>query len=168
MTSLPLTKPLLAALATGVIALILINHTIWQKERILSHGRLIYLPLAPVDPRSIMQGDYMTLQFALVDDLTQKIEQTRSATTVALLNVDPRGVAHLAALGTQKPTAQQVRFRYRHDNNGVRFGTDAFFFQEGHAQHYEAARFGGFRVDADGHALLTDLYDDKLRRLGTP
>ena len=35
------------------------------KERVISRGDVVYLRLAPVDPRSLMQGDYMALNFAI-------------------------------------------------------------------------------------------------------
>ncbi len=38
---------------------------IFGKERLLARGDTIYLRLAPVDPRSLMQGDYMALNFAI-------------------------------------------------------------------------------------------------------
>lgn len=49
-------------LAVTVIALVilgLINFSILSFERILNHGQRVILELAPVDPRSLMQGDYI-------------------------------------------------------------------------------------------------------------
>jgi uncharacterized membrane-anchored protein len=46
-----------------------------------------------------------------------------------------------------------------------KFATNAFFFQEGDAGLYEAARYGEFRVD-DGELLLTGLRGRALERLG--
>lgn len=45
--------------ASLVTALGVANGAIWQKEQLISTGRPIFLELAPVDPRSLMQGDYM-------------------------------------------------------------------------------------------------------------
>ena len=39
------------------------NYAIVDKERVIAHGRTVYVALAPVDPRSLMQGDYMALNF---------------------------------------------------------------------------------------------------------
>ena len=39
-----------------------------QKERVVRSGNLVLLPLAPVDPRSLMQGDYMILDYAVTRD----------------------------------------------------------------------------------------------------
>ncbi|MDQ7727848.1 GDYXXLXY domain-containing protein [Halomonas sp. SpR8] len=59
---------------------------------------------------------------------------------------------------------RQLRYRLR--NGQVRFATNAFFFQEGHAERYETARYGLFRVNATGELLLVAMYDDELNRLG--
>ena len=53
-------------------------------------------------------------------------------------------------------------------NGVVQFATNAFFFQEGTAARYESARYGEFRVGADGEMLLTGLRDADFQRLGVP
>ncbi len=40
-----------------------------QNEKVLSKGEIVLLELRPVDPRSLMQGDYMSLQFRLADSV---------------------------------------------------------------------------------------------------
>ena len=50
-----------------VLVLAVVNGRILQTERQLREGELVYLQLAPVDPRSLMQGDYMALNFALAN-----------------------------------------------------------------------------------------------------
>ncbi len=52
-----------------LLALAVANQGIQKRERILSDGRVLLLELEPVDPRSLMQGDYMALRFAAVDDI---------------------------------------------------------------------------------------------------
>uniref|UniRef100_UPI00194032D6 GDYXXLXY domain-containing protein n=1 Tax=Bordetella pseudohinzii TaxID=1331258 RepID=UPI00194032D6 len=55
-----------AAVVLAGLALVLAvcNITIYQREQLLAHGQVAILELAPVDPRSLMQGDYMALRFA--------------------------------------------------------------------------------------------------------
>ena len=50
------------------LVLVTINTSILTKERLLRDGTVLRLALAPVDPRSLMQGDYMALSFALARD----------------------------------------------------------------------------------------------------
>ena len=50
-------------------------------------------------------------------------------------------------------------------NGAVKVATNAFFFQEGHAQAYEAARYGEFRVNENGKLLLAAMFDGNLERI---
>ncbi len=46
-----------------------VNLSIQTKEDIKANGETVLLQLAPVDPRSLMQGDYMALRFAITQGL---------------------------------------------------------------------------------------------------
>lgn len=46
-----------------------------KNESILNDGETVLLRLRPVDPRSIMQGDYMALRFSLGDDVKRGRER---------------------------------------------------------------------------------------------
>src|SRR5690606_22795049 len=56
-------------LATGlVLVLTVVNVDIYRKESLLAEGKPVILQLRPVDPRSLMQGDYMALNFQVTAD----------------------------------------------------------------------------------------------------
>ena len=56
----------LAILVLGAfIVLALVNLQIFGKEAIIRDGRTVLLRLAPVDPRSLIQGDYMALRYGI-------------------------------------------------------------------------------------------------------
>lgn len=144
-----------ALLAVGVVLVLgAVNWSIVAKERIKTQGERVYLALAPVDPRSLMQGDYMALRFELANNIS-----TGSAGSAPLF-VDERGIAVL----NPSPATARLRIRYRVRNGQVWLGTNAYFFQEGSAERYQGARYGEFRVDRDtGEAVLVGLTDDNLR-----
>ncbi|EJS88355.1 hypothetical protein AAUPMB_10280 [Pasteurella multocida subsp. multocida str. Anand1_buffalo] len=48
------------------------NYTIHKYEDILTNGESIILKTAPVDPRSLMQGDYMTLNYEILTDIGEE------------------------------------------------------------------------------------------------
>ena len=50
-------------IANLVLLLVYFNWSVYQKEQTLKEGQLVLLQLAPVDPRSLMQGDYMRLSY---------------------------------------------------------------------------------------------------------
>lgn len=166
--------------AIAVIALIfivaLVNYSIYQKEQHLAEGRVVYLELAPVDPRSLMQGDYMALRFGVANQVYAQLpkatdDQPRSpkvntADGYVVVALDDRAVGSFARIDDGQPLADnEMKLRYRLRNGEVKFATNAFFFQEGHAQAYEAARYGQFRVDENGELLLVDMFDENLLKI---
>lgn len=163
------------ALIALVLVLAAVNWSIAGKERHLAQGKIVYLELAPVDPRSLMQGDYMALRFAVANEVetalsTAAMSRGPNAEVTdgyAVVAVDNRGVATFKRIDANQPlSAGEIRMRFRVRNGGVKFATNAFFFQEGHAQRYESARYGQFRVDDAGELLLAAMYDKDLNRLG--
>jgi uncharacterized membrane-anchored protein len=142
--------------AATLVVLVAVNGSIVAKERIKSSGERIYLALAPVDPRSLMQGDYMALRFVVAD----QIPTVESGTWP--LRVDERGIA---AFNPDR-NASGLRIRYRVRNERVWLGTNAYFFEEGTAERFANAAFGEFRVDREsGEAILVGLRDAQLNRL---
>lgn len=135
-----------------------VDASIWGKERIIRGGETIFLELAPVDPRSLMQGDYMALRFRLAD----RIQEWRATAggarlRAAPLEVDERGVATLAS------GAPDLEIAFRIRRGQVWLGTNAYFFEEGTAERYREARYGEFRIDrASGDAVLVGLRDAEL------
>jgi uncharacterized membrane-anchored protein len=145
-------------LVATLIVLVAVNGSIVAKERLKSHGQRIYLELAPVDPRSLMQGDYLALRFRIAQNLSTE------ASGSAALHIDERGVATL----DPQPTVASPRIRYRVRNGSIWLGTNAYFFEEGTAERYAGAQYGEFRLDPDsGEAVLVGLRDANLSDLGS-
>ncbi|WGI26233.1 GDYXXLXY domain-containing protein [Halomonas alkaliantarctica] len=156
-------------LATFVV-LAVVNWAIWQKERHLAEGEIVYLELAPVDPRSLMQGDYMALNFALSNQiqsaLFQQDEVQQASNGYVVVRLDDQHIAHFQRLDNGTALGdEERRLRYRLRNAQVRFATDAFFFQEGHGERYESALYGQFRINSQGEPLLVSLHDETLKDL---
>ena len=139
----------------AVLVLGALNLAIVGKERIRRGGELVYLPLAPVDPRSLIKGDFMALRFALVAESEARDGIAREGTVTQVpVARDGQRVASLPRPGA----APSLTLRYRVRNGHVWLGTNAFFFEEGTAERYSAARYGEFRVDrASGEAVLIGL-----------
>jgi uncharacterized membrane-anchored protein len=150
------------AVAGAALALGAVNYSIAGKEDVVRNGETLYLELAPVDPRSLMQGDYMALRFRLAEELEAARDGARVAARQrrAPLDLDARGVATLAAGAGEAELAFKIR------QGRVWLGTNAYFFAEGTAERYERARYGVFRLRrSDGEAVLVGLADEALNAL---
>jgi len=149
------------------LALTVPNVGIVGKERLIASGRPMLLELAPVDPRSLIQGDYMRLDYAIARQIAERqLDWPRTGQVVVAL--DSNHVAHFVrrhVRGTPLAAGEHL-LTYRHRRGAFRVGTDAFYFQEGHAGRYQGARYGELRVAPSGTSVLVGLRDGALRVLG--
>lgn len=168
----------LAILGGLALALVVANGSIWQREKLLASGKVVILELAPVDPRSLMQGDYMALNFAAGREVTRlRLGGERQDTEdsvmggasdgYVMLTGDSRGVYQPVRIQTDaRPHGDgEVPLRYRVRDNQVRIVTNAYFFPEGQAKRYEVAKFGELRVAENGEALLVRMLGEDLQPL---
>lgn len=155
-----------AALATLVVAGVGIR----QNEALIAEGTPVFIELAPVDPRSLMQGDYMRLRFQLPTDAETAETVPWQARPAVVVRRDARGVARAERLHATGTPLQADELRIELTPRGGRWVlvTDAWFFQEGEAALWERARYGEFRVRADGRALLVGMADAELKPLLRP
>lgn len=146
----------------------IVNAMIASKERAIRTGTTMYLELAPVDPRSLMQGDYMALRYAMGRAAAQANPGApHHGQLVVRLNQDQ--VAEFVRYHRGESLAENEHLlRYRLRSGEPQVGPGAFFFQEGHAQHYAQARYGEVRVARTGESVLVSLRNADLSLAGPP
>ncbi|MBQ0218329.1 GDYXXLXY domain-containing protein [Alcaligenes faecalis] len=182
-------KGMVASVLLGtVLVLGVANVAIVQKERILSDGQTVLLELAPVDPRSLMQGDYMSLNFALSQNLSALswglpkdalAKMDAQQWVVVAVQLDENKVAQLKGVYLEQdgqerlwseegPVAEPsdvMRLRMRRHRSNWTPGTDAWFFAEGSADRFDAARYGEFAVVEGGQSLLRAMLDKDRKEI---
>ena len=160
-----------------------------RMETLRANGADALIPLAPVDPRAILMGDYMELEFAVNEDIMRALREKYAK---ALL--PQSGVAFLAETslkdrrGKDVPNPQNTvpAFAFSRLDDGspvapgemplafkvrgrrVLTASSAFYFQEGDASAYEQARFGRMKLDGKGKTLLITLCDGDGRDIVPP
>lgn len=152
----------------GAIGVLLVaNAGVWQKEMLIAEGQPVFIELAPADPRSLMQGDYMRLNFRVPAEAARRLDSlVTSERPRVVARRDTRGVASLLRLddGTLLGPGE-LRIELTPKDGRWTVVTDAWFFEEGQGRRYETAKYGEFRVGDDGRALLVGLRDAQLKPL---
>ena len=152
----------IAVCALAVLAVV--NFSIWQKQALIAAGQPVFIELAPADPRSLMQGDYMRLGFKL--PRTEGIRFERTDRPRAIGKLDGRGVLAMTRLTlNDTPTPGEIAVALTHGDRGWTVATDAWYFKEGGGASLAQARYGEFRVTRDGRALLVGLRGPQLEAL---
>ncbi len=109
-------KSTIVLLLTGIISLVYVNGIAWRYSAIRNQGNLVYLELAPVDPISLVQGQYMRLRF----DLERQDAELRdadhdlfaedpSAGVLAVLELDDNRVGTVTRLIPENPADSTIR-----------------------------------------------------------
>ena len=147
------------------VALGTVNWLALGRERLAANGQVMYLALAPVDPRSIMQGDYMVLRYELADHVPEADRPSSGALVVSLDDQRKARFIRIYQPGTPLAAGEHL-LRYRVRSWQARIGAESFFFQEGQAAAYQDARYGELRVAPDGTAALVGLRGANLEPLG--
>jgi len=161
-------RKLQAGIALCALAVLLVaNVGIWQKENLIAHGQPVFVELRPVDPRSLMQGDYMRLNFAVPGNFNGSMDDVEdNVRRHVIARREANGVARLLHMADGKPlAADEIRIELIPKNGQLVLVTDAWFFKEGEGERWAKARYGEFRVAPDGRALLVGLRGDKLQEL---
>lgn len=169
----PLAVPMRLAWADGrgallgtVAGLALVLGTfVWQvrsNEAIRTDGVELHVALAPADPRSLLQGDYMALAYdqeRLVPPGQRRADLP--ARGVLVVRRDPETL-EVQALRLHDPAgpplaADEHLLAYWTRWGWLVVGAESYFFQEGTGRPLEGASHGVLRVAADGTALLVGL-----------
>ncbi|SDH51070.1 GDYXXLXY domain-containing protein [Myroides phaeus] len=194
-------KTTIIIIATLVVVLLLFVKAVMNKENTIKEGKFVLLELAPVDPRSLMQGDYMELNYAITREgrswqavqvateaffandsignnsialdeaialQEKKIKESKEIGVrgYVLLDIDANQVGHYIKMTDQIGEIKEGQVYIKFFNNtdwSYNIGAESFFFQEGEAEKYEKAKYGGLRVDDKGNSILIGMYDESLQ-----
>lgn len=140
------------------------NGMIAHKETTIRNGTTMFLELAPRDPRSLMQGDYMVLRYNL--DNVSNFQNWRGRFVVRL---NDKQIAQIIRVHNGEALDKDEHLlRYTNWSSGTRIGTNSFFFQEGHGKHYSQSRFGELKVARSGESVLVGLRNADLSEASPP
>ena len=163
---------IIIALLGLALVLVVMTMNIAKYENHLATGDTVLLALAPVDPRGFMQGDYMTLSYALERDVFAALNRDPGSYPTneqgyVIVALDKHNVGQFLRLAVDNQpenlATNEIAIHYRIRNGTMQLATNAFFFQEGHGEAFEAAQYGLFRVNDKGEPLLTEMVDSNFQ-----
>lgn len=157
-----------------LVLLGILNWLVYQKEEVLKNAQTVLLELAPVDPRSLIQGDFMVLRYRIADELSSELTSVERREDTMLLALDARNVASLVQssfanaaplVGAVPEGARTQRLKYHVINGRCSLGAESFMFEEGQADHFAKAKYGELKVQENGDSVLVGLRDENLNPL---
>ena len=146
------------AIAAVALQVLVLGYIAGEREWVVHTGHTVWLRTAPIDPRDVMRGDYVRLDYEIArvprdrwrDGLTNRAAadgDRRPETRVyASLQIDSNGLAEVATLSDLQPK-EGLFLRGKIDpamswrgSEAIRYGLEAFFMEQGQAQQLEDDR----------------------------
>jgi uncharacterized membrane-anchored protein len=176
----------LALLSIAVFLMMIVRHE-WH----LANSQRIYVELQPVDPRSLIQGDYMALNYELYfggkipeqgNIAAQSLDQASNVhlerndfyqknTILSYVQLD----ASHKVIGTyfnpvdaKRDGSQWAKLRLKNPKNtfdGLYPAARSFLFAEGLEPCYRSAKYAELKVQDNGQPLLVALVGEQLEDL---
>ncbi len=133
-----------------------------HKEDLLKHGTQVYLKLRPTDPRSLMQGDYMRLRFAITDEIpyadTKDSWREGKGIMYTIVSV-PDGEYIRTQMDLEGIAPSEAAIKIFYDNHGYYLSSENYFFEEGTGRLYNNAKYALVVVDDEGNIYIKNLCD---------
>ncbi|MFS0919291.1 GDYXXLXY domain-containing protein [Brevibacillus sp. 179-C 1.1 NHS] len=167
----PATEPTIVARKALVLVPVLllqfalIGYQVWSSETILARGKTVKLELAPLDPRSLLQGDYVRLDYTISTLDQQEMDSGDKIRVV--LRQQANGVYSYSGFHeldgqwnrTYEPQSSDVIINgntigYRR----VEYGIESYFVPEGTGLEVERnAKYAIVKIGERGDAILESL-----------
>lgn len=136
-------------------------------EYLLKNGALVKLEIEPLDPRSLLQGDYVTLNYSITtppEDIAKELASESSQRKMkVVLTKDANGVSVFGRVYKKGESLADGEVIITGKSSGWRsiyYGIETYFVPEGTGRETEQnARFAYIRVSTNGNALLERLSD---------
>ncbi|WP_347016461.1 GDYXXLXY domain-containing protein [Acinetobacter seifertii] len=165
------------SLILAIVTVLVFTGLVAKNEWHLHQSKSIFIKLKPVDPRSILQGDYMALAYELnLQSLKSPSGSEGNALDQVIFNhanipakviLDSQNRVIRTILDTNNSSAGQSLILKNPENRlqALYPASRSFLFAEGLAHCYEKAKYAEFKVNIKGEAILFDLRGEKLQSL---
>ncbi|MBX9696707.1 MAG: GDYXXLXY domain-containing protein [Alphaproteobacteria bacterium] len=146
-----------------ILILSFFNYSIVEKEDIINHGETVYLKLKSVDPRSLMQGDYMRLGYDIARHIS--VTDLKPAGNI-VIQKDAKGVGQFVRIYNNESLKDGEKLMpYALHFKRPFIMPDAYYFEEGKANLYAKAEYGIFKFKGPFKRILVGLADGAFHQI---
>ena len=143
-----------------VLQVALLGIVVGTKETLLRTGKTVKLELVPIDPRSLMQGDYVRLNYKIsTPSQGARLEGRYKVTLV--LSKDESGIHQFESFYEPEMVLNEddaLITGWVHAGGRLVFGIESYFVPENTGRAVEStARYGIVKLSKTGDALLVGI-----------
>lgn len=135
-----------------LLLMIVFGYSVIKEEKNLKKATF-YIKTVPVDPRSLIQGDYMVLNYDIAESARMEIGNIRKG--YIRIKINDLKIAEFIRIDEEylPPSNNEISIQFQKNGSNIDIGVNSYLFQEGTGNKFQKAQY----------AEVIELKNDKLR-----
>ena len=135
-----------------LLLMIVFGYSVIKEEKNLKKATF-YIKTVPVDPRSLIQGDYMVLNYDIAESARMEIGNIRKG--YIRIKINDLKIAEFIRIDEEylPPSNNEISIQFQKNGSNIDIGVNSYLFQEGTGNKFQKAQY----------AEVIELKNGKLR-----
>lgn len=147
-----------------LLLMLAFGYSVIKEERNLKQ-ETFYIKTAPVDPRSLIQGDYMILNYDITESARKEARDLRKGYIRVRIN-DLKVAEFVRVDNKYLPSSDnEISIQFHQNNSTMDIGVNSYLFQEGTGNRFQKAQYAEVIKLKNGELRLKHLLDRNFDRI---
>lgn len=141
-----------------LLLMIVFGYSVIKEEKNLKKATF-YIKTVPVDPRSMIQGDYMVLNYDIAESARMEIGNIRKG--YIRIKINDLKIAEFIRIDEEclPPSNNEISIQFQKNGSNIDIGVNSYLFQEGTGNKFQKAQYAEVIELKNGKLRLKNLLD---------
>lgn len=144
-----------------LLLMLAFGYSVIKEEKNLNK-KTFYIKTAPIDPRSLIQGDYMILNYDITESARAEARNLRKGYIRVRIN-DLKVAEFIGVDREYLPSSDnELSIQFHQNDSTIDIGVNSYLFQEGTGDKFQKAKYAEVIELKNGKLRLKHLLDEKF------
>ncbi|WP_462425717.1 GDYXXLXY domain-containing protein [Fusobacterium varium] len=141
-----------------LLLMIVFGYSVIKEEKNLKKATF-YIKTVPVDPRSLIQGDYMVLNYDIAESARMEIGNIRKG--YIRIKINDLKIVEFIRIDEEylPPSNNEISIQFQKNGSNIDIGVNSYLFQEGTGNKFQKAQYAEVIELKNGKLRLKNLLD---------
>lgn len=144
--------------------MIVFGYSVIKEEKNLKKATF-YIKTVPVDPRSLIQGDYMVLNYDIAESARMEIGNIRKG--YIRIKINDLKIAEFIRIDEEylPPSNNEISIQFQKNGSNIDIGVNSYLFQEGTGNKFQKSQYAEVIELKNGKLRLKNLLDKNFIKI---
>lgn len=147
-----------------LLLMIVFGYSVIKEEKNLKKATF-YIKTVPIDPRSLIQGDYMVLNYDIAESARMEIGNIRKG--YIRIKINDLKIAEFIRIDEEylPPSNNEISIQFQKNGSNIDIGVNSYLFQEGTGNKFQKAQYAEVIELKNGKLRLKNLLDKNFIKI---